>query len=133
MQKFLRVVGATLASFGLTILMPLAVHADPAPITAISGFVKSGSGPVNGANVTVICNSHTQTATTSSGGAYLVVFPLSQCPSGSHFTVSVLSAGKSGSGSGTISSVTTKLNINVGGDISLPEMGTITGFAGLAI
>jgi hypothetical protein len=120
-----------------TVLTALAIPASSfaAPVTTIvTGQVtKSGSVPVSGANVTVNCNSVSDTDTTDAGGQYSVTFNPSDCPDGATATAHVTSSDGTGSNSGTIESATlgsSGTTINVGivdVQVALPEMGTIVG------
>jgi hypothetical protein len=120
-----------------TVLTALAIPASSfaAPVTTIvTGQVtKSGSVPVSGANVTVNCNSVSDTDTTDAGGQYSVTFNPSDCPDGATATAHVTSSAGTGSNSGTIESATlgsSGTTINVGivdVQVALPEMGTIVG------
>jgi hypothetical protein len=129
MMKKLLVAAATLAA---AVMLPMAAMAAEGGNTIVDGTVTNSGSPVNGANVTVTCNGHTQTATTNSLGAYLVVFSAADCPVAATANVS---AAKSGAGSGSNSGPvgpTDSAAINVGiVNVAIPEFGIVAGLLAL--
>lgn len=125
-----------LAAFGIVgVLAPATVLAAPAPTTTktvISGVVtdsSKGGKPVRHARVTVVCNNHAKTTTTDKNGAYSVTFKPGQCGVGSKVTVVATKSGSGGVSTSTVTAGTIKLNVAIV-NVSLPEFGIITGFAG---
>lgn len=105
--------------------VPVAGHAL-SPQTDVTGVITNQGNPVNMATVTVVCNGVTKTDTTDSAGSYLVTFTAPQCPFGSTVKVTAQKGGYSGTASGTVHGITTKLNIAVV-NVSIPEYGLIGG------
>jgi uncharacterized membrane protein YfcA len=105
------------------------VHAAPGH-TDVTGVVTENFVAVAGASVTVLCNGNTETDTTDASGSYLVSYLTAQCPFGSTVKVTAMKNGKSGTSSGTVTGITTKLNLAIV-NVSIPEYGLIgTLFAG---
>lgn len=94
------------------------------PTTDVTGVVTKNQMAVAGASVTVLCNGNTETDTTDAQGSYLVTYPSGQCPFGSTVKVTAVKGGASGVASGTVTGVTTKLNLAIV-NVSIPEYGTI--------
>lgn len=113
------------AALGVALIIPAATFAT-SPKTDITGVVTNNGNPVAGAKVVVVCNSNSRKDTTDATGTYLVQFPASQCPAGTHFTVVATKGKKGGTNTGTVNQTTNKLNVNIV-NVSLPEFGLIAG------
>jgi hypothetical protein len=110
---------------------PSATPATPGVATQIDGIVTNNGKPVKNAKVTIVCNGHAKSTTTTKTGAYSVKFKAGQCAVGSKVTVVATKKGSGGVGSGIVSAGTVKLNVSIV-NVALPEFGLITGFAGAA-
>ncbi|HVV26272.1 MAG TPA: hypothetical protein VHC21_04555 [Candidatus Saccharimonadales bacterium] len=119
-----KIAAAIVTALAATILVPASTFAV-APETDITGTVTSHNTTVNGATVTVHCNSSSGTDTTDASGAYLVVFAAADCPSGATVSVAASKNSQSGHNSGTAGAVTTKLNIALVDVSVVPEYGLI--------
>jgi hypothetical protein len=97
--------------------------ASPAQ-SEITGVVTEKQMAVVGATVTVTCNGKTETDTTDAQGAYLVEFPVTDCPFGTTVKVVAQKDGKSGVASGTMQGITTKLNLAIV-NVAIPEYGAL--------
>jgi hypothetical protein len=128
------VVGLLVAAF-VAVGVSAGVNAAPAE-TDVTGVVTENFVAVAGAMVTVVCNGHTETDTSNAQGSYLVHFVSADCPFGSTVKVTAVKAGKSGVSSGTVTGITTKLNLAIV-NVSIPEYGLIgtlmAGGAGLGL
>jgi hypothetical protein len=106
------------------------------PQTDVTGVITENHVAVAGANVTALCNGHTQTDTTDAWGSYLVIFTTTECPFGSTVKITAEKDGKSGVTTGTVQGITTKLNLAIV-NVSIPEYGLIgtalAGGAGLGL
>lgn len=96
--------------------------------TDVTGNVTNNGQPVKGAKVTVVCDNHAHKTTTNASGTYLVTYKLANCPDNTKATVVATKDGLGGVNSGTVNSVTTKLNVAIV-NVSLPEFGLFTGGA----
>ncbi len=102
------------------------------PQTDVTGVITENSMNVASAQVTVVCNGSSMTDTTDAYGAYLVTYPLDDCPVGATLQVTAVKDGKSGATSGSVTGITTKLNLAIV-NVSIPEYGLIgTMAAGVA-
>ncbi|HEY5441946.1 MAG TPA: hypothetical protein VIJ68_00225 [Candidatus Saccharimonadales bacterium] len=119
------------SGFALAILVPATTFAAPAS-TDVSGVVTNNGHPVANAQVRVTCNSKTKKVATDSSGTYLARFKASVCPNGSTVTVNAKKHSQTGANSGTVSSLTEKLNVALV-NVSLPEFGLLTGGAAILI
>ena len=115
--------GALVAGLMSVGVFGTAVHAAPGK-TDVTGVVTDNFVPVAGAMVTVLCNGNTETDTTDAQGSYLVTYLTAQCPFGSTVKVTASKGGRSGISSGTVTGVTTKLNLAIV-NVSIPEYGLI--------
>lgn len=106
------------------------------PLTAVTGVVTEDHIAVEDANVTVLCNGHTETDTTDSFGSYVVTFAGADCPFGVTVKVTAEKDGKTGVRTGTVHGITTKLNLAIV-NVSIPEYGLIgaltAGGAGIGV
>ena len=107
----------------VTISATATVSATP-PQTDVTGVVTENQTSVSGATVTVLCEGNTETDTSDAHGSYLVTFPADDCPFGSTVRVTAQKGGKSGVTSGTVTGITTKLNLAIV-NVSIPEYGFI--------
>lgn len=96
------------------------------PQTDVTGVITEKGNPVAGATVTVTCMGFQRTDITDAAGSYLVTFATVECPFGSTVKVVAKKAGMSGSNSGTVTGITTKLNIAIV-NVSIPEYGWLGG------
>ncbi len=112
-------------AFLIAAVAPVKTHALP-PQTDVTGNITDAGVPVDGAMVTVKCGATTKTDTTNSSGTYLVTFTGAECPPGSTVHVTAKKGTKSGSASGTVIGITTKLNIGLV-NVDIPEYGWIGG------
>ncbi|HVQ44307.1 MAG TPA: hypothetical protein VMT30_05070 [Candidatus Saccharimonadia bacterium] len=95
------------------------------PQTDVTGVITENSIAVAGATVTVTCNGNAQVDTTTDAhGSYLVVFPVADCAFGDTVKVVAKKGGKSGVSSGTVTGITTKLNLAIV-NVSIPEFGLL--------
>ena len=118
-------------------VLALPMLASAAPVTnpartEVSGNVTENSNIVVGANVSVVCNSNTQTDVSDGDGTYLVSFLAADCPLGSTITVSAVKDSMSGTSTGTANKFTTKLNVAVI-DVAVPEIGTVAAISAMAV
>ncbi|HXH27210.1 MAG TPA: carboxypeptidase-like regulatory domain-containing protein [Candidatus Acidoferrum sp.] len=117
------------ASLALAAIGGVPAHALP-PETDVSGVVTNSGGPVAGATVTVKCGAQTSTDTTNASGTYLVTFTPAQCPPGSTVMVMAQKGTQSGSKTGTVIGLTTKLNVGLI-NVVIPEFGVIASILAL--
>jgi len=103
------------------------VGATPAT-TDVTGVVTKNQTAVPGAMVTVTCKGNTQGDTTDGFGSYLVTFSTADCPFGSTVKVVAQKGGESGVASGTVTGVTTKLNLAIV-NVEIPEYGLLGALA----
>jgi hypothetical protein len=104
----------------------------PTGMTIVAGKVTHNNQAVSGANITVVCNTHSQNTTTNSNGDYGVTYDPADCPDGKVATVVASKNGMGGTNSGTVGA-TGAINLNIAiVNVSIPEFGVITGFAGMA-
>jgi hypothetical protein len=116
-----------------TVALPAAAFASSSPaITQVSGEVTHNGSPVDGANVTVTCDSVTGNDTTDSDGGYLVTFAKADCPNGSTATSAASKGGLNGNNSGPVNKLSSKLNIAIVDVSVVPEFGLI-GLTGAAL
>src|SRR6266496_6035991 len=121
------VMGAFLAgALVIASLLPLQAAQALPPETDVTGVITSHGNPVVGATVTVTCRGFVRTDTTDANGSYLVSFTTAQCPFGSTVKVMAKKGTMTGSSSGTVQGITTKLNIAVV-NVSIPEYGWLGG------
>jgi hypothetical protein len=109
--------------------------ADALPTaTIVTGTVTDSSNtPIDGASVTVTCNSNVLNDTTNASGDYAVEFsPSSNCPNASVATVTATKGPLAGTNSDTVAAVTSRINLVVVDVQAVPEIGTIAGVASLA-
>lgn len=92
------------------------------PQTDVTGVITDQGVTVEGASVEVKCGATTKTDTTDMHGSYLVTFTFAECPPGSTVTVKATKGTKSGTNTGTVIGVTTKLNIGLV-NVDIPEYG----------
>ncbi len=92
--------------------------------TDVTGVITDAGVPVAGASVTVKCGATTKMDTTDAFGSYLVTFTFAECPPGSTVTVTATKGAKSGTNTGTVIGITTKLNIGLV-NVDIPEYGAI--------
>lgn len=120
-------------SLGFAVMVPAVTFAAPVttPQTNVTGTVTANSTPINGANVTVTCGTHSGSDTTGSDGVYLVTFDAVDCPANSTVNVEAQKGSANGFNSGKANKITTKLNVALV-NVSLPEMGLVTGTAAMA-
>jgi hypothetical protein len=117
-----------LAAVGTSALLWAAPALATGGITAVSGVVTGpGNAPLDNANVTVTCNSHTGTDTTDNTGTYEVDFTSADCPKGSLVNVTAVKGSLSGTNSGTADKVTNKLNVATVNVQAVPELGVLGG------
>lgn len=109
-----------LVSVGVT---SAGVGATPAQ-TDVTGVVTENHTPVANATVTVECQGNLAADTTDAQGSYLVTYPIAQCPFGSTVKVTAQKDGKSGTASGTVHGITTKLNLAIV-NVPIPEYGAL--------
>lgn len=102
------------------------------PKTDITGVVTDNHVAVAGATVTATCQGNTGVDTTDAHGSYLIVFDAPQCPFGSIVKVTAQKGGKSGTSSGPVHGITTKLNLAIV-NVSIPEYGVIGTIAAAGI
>ncbi|HEX6462486.1 MAG TPA: hypothetical protein VFZ58_04435 [Candidatus Saccharimonadales bacterium] len=114
------VVAGMLAAF---LAMPTVANATAAE-TKVTGVITDSGVPTEGAEVTVICGAFTEKDTTDKFGSYLVTFKYSDCPPGSTVKVTAKKGDKTGSKTGRVVGVTTKLNIALV-NVDIPEYGLI--------
>lgn len=115
-----------IGAFFVASFVPLgSVHALP-PQTDVTGVITNMGNPVASAVVTVTCGTTVKVDSTDANGSYLVTFTTADCPFGSTVKVVAKKGGYSGSASGTVHGVTTKLNIAIV-NVSIPEYGWIGG------
>lgn len=98
------------------------------PQTSVTGVVTKDHVAVANADVTVLCNGHTLMDTTDAQGSYLVNFPSADCPFGHTVKVTATKGEYSGVKTGTVTGVTTKLNLAIV-NVEIPEYGVIGAFA----
>ena len=112
---------------------PHIVQAAPT-VTRVTGVIAHNNEPMADAEVTVMCGGATETDVTDQGGSYLVAFAAADCPLGSVTHINAKKGSLSGSASGDVQGVTTRLNTAVV-NASLPEYGLIGGIlaAGVGI
>lgn len=128
MQKFRNkiVISALAAAFLVVGFVPATANALP-PLTDVTGVVTDEKGdPVTGAEATVKCGTKTMMDTTDAHGSYLVSFDKADCDFGTTVKVSAKKDGKSGWETGTVSGITTKLNLAIV-NVQIPEYGLISG------
>jgi hypothetical protein len=118
-----KVITGLFAAALISVSTVVGVSAAPAK-TDVTGVITDNSVAVAGAMVTVLCNGNTETDTTDAQGSYLVTYPSAQCPFGTTVKVTAVKGGKSGVSSGTVSGITTKLNLSIV-NVSIPEYGLI--------
>lgn len=132
MKKVLLGLAAVFVSVGVL----SASASATAPQTDITGVITENHVAVENANVTVLCNGHTQMDTTDAFGSYLAIFPIADCPFGVTVKVTAEKNSKSGVATGTVQGITTKLNLAIV-NVAIPEYGIIgamtAGGAGLAM
>jgi len=100
--------------------------------TVVAGKVTNNGQAVNSADVTVVCNTHSQNAVTNAQGDYGVTYDPADCPNGKIATVVASKTGMGGTNSGKVDGVSTNLNIAIV-NVSIPEFGVIAGFASVAM
>ena len=115
---------AVLAAFMVLGFAP-ATNALP-PQTDVTGVITEKGNAVAGATVKVTCMGFERTDITDANGSYLVTFASVECPFGTTVKVTATKNGKSGSASGTVQGITTKLNIAIV-NVSIPEYGWVGG------
>lgn len=115
----------SLAVAGGILIAPVAASAQ----SVVAGKVTYNGQPVNGANVTAVCNSFSKDAHTNQQGDYALEFTVDECPDGQTATVVASKDGMGGSGSGQIDGVSATLNIAIV-NIAVPEFGVIAGIVG---
>lgn len=96
------------------------------PQTDVTGVVTEQGNAVANASVKVTCMGFERTDIADAHGAYLVSFAAVECPFGTTVKVVGTKDGKSGTASGTVQGITTKLNIAIV-NVSIPEYGWIGG------
>ena len=116
---------------GLLVAGAVLVGAGPAqsvgaipPQTDVTGVITDAGVPVDAADVKVKCGTTTKMDTTDAFGSYLVTFTFAECPTGSTVTVTATKGPKSGTNTGTVVGITTKLNIGLV-NVDIPEYGFI--------
>jgi hypothetical protein len=115
-----------IGAFFVAALVPLkTAHALPAE-TDVSGVVTEGGVTVAGATVTAKCGATTKMDITNASGTYLVSFTFAQCPPGSTVTVTAKKGTHSGTATGKVVGLTTKLNVGLI-NVSIPEYSWIGG------
>ncbi len=107
-------------------LVPQVVDAAAPVSTRVTGVISHDGSPMADAEVTVTCGAFSETDTTDAGGSYLVTFAASDCPLGSTAQIKAKKGDMSGTATGEVQGVTTKLNTAVV-NASLPEYGLIAG------
>ncbi len=115
-----------IGAFFVASFVPLGSVSALPPQTDVTGVITHSGNPVAAADVTVTCGTTVKTDTTDANGSYLVTFASVECPFGSTVKVVAKKGGYSGSNSGTVHGVTTKLNIAIV-NVSIPEYGWIGG------
>lgn len=129
--------------FGLIFALSLFAFTGISKASAVStqvgivqGLVsKPDNSPADGASVSVVCNSNTQTDTTDSSGFYFVQYPDGDCVAGDTATVTATLGSLSGTNTGVM--VTNGYNPYLVLDVAIvhvpliPEFGLITGAAAL--
>jgi len=133
MKKILLGLAALFVSIG--VVSTSAAAATP-PQTDITGVITENHVAIANADVTVLCDGHTQMDTTDAFGSYLAVFPIGECPFGVTVKVTAVKDGKSGVATGTVQGITTKLNLAIV-NVAIPEYGLVgaitAGGAGIAM
>ena len=128
---------AAALAFALTVLaVPLTVSASVSPTaTIVTGTVTDASDtPLAGASVTVSCNSSVQNDITNAAGDYYVEFdPSSFCPDGASATVTATKGSLSGTNSGKVNDVTTRVNLALVNVQAVPEIGTVAAISAMAV
>jgi len=92
--------------------------------TEITGVVTENHIAAPNATVIVECNGNLRTDTTDAMGSYLATYPTAQCPFGSTVRVTATKNGHSGTRTGTVQGITTKLNLAIV-NVEVPEYGLI--------
>jgi hypothetical protein len=121
MKKFL----FSLLAAGVVLVVPVAASAQ----SVVAGKVTHNGTPVNGANVTAVCNTNSKDAYTNQNGDYAVEFAVNECPDGETATVVASKNGMGGTGNGQVDGVTATLNIAIV-NVAVPEFGVIAGIVG---
>lgn len=116
----------TFVHLGLALALPMSVYAISST-TDVSGVITINSNTVNGANVVVICNNHSQTTITDSKGFYTVRFSSTDCPDGSKATVAATQNNLGGVVTAPIQTgAIAAFSVNII-DTSVPEFGLLAG------
>jgi len=127
-----------LLSFMLVMSLVLLVgFASAVPVcsgTVVGGTIYQNTitNPVSGATVTVTCNSHTQTASSESDGAYSVSFPCGECNLHDEVSVNAVKNPLTGENEGSVTMVYNlypglTLNVGIVNVPMVPEFGLIAG------
>lgn len=115
--------------FAATAMPSLAVTKN----TTISGFVYDYNGnPVNGANLTIICNNFVKTATSVVNGSYSVVYPSNLCGIGKKVVITSNKNGQQGYSTGVVQSQNARFNVATV-NVQVPEFGKIAGMVAAAV
>lgn len=95
------------------LLPSAALAAGSPPQTIITGTVTHLGTAVSGATVTVVCNGVSQTDATDSQGGYYVVDTSANWPDGASVTATATKGSLSGSNTGTVNALSSKINQSV--------------------
>ena len=90
-------------------------------------YDQSVDTPVNGAAVTVVCDGHSVSTTSSNGGIYGVSFSVSECNLGDLLSVSANKGSLSGSEPGEVTDHILNWNVGIVNVPMVPEFGLIVG------
>lgn len=111
----------------VAIALPTSVYAVSST-TDVSGVITINGNTVNGADVVVVCNNHSQTTVTDSKGLYTVRFNAKDCPDGSKATIVATQSDLGGVSTTPIKTgAVAAYSVDIV-DASVPEFGVIAGF-----
>lgn len=125
------ILGISLMAFVLAVSAAPGVASAASPVTRVTGVINHDGQPVAGAEVTAICGAATETDVTDAEGSYLATFAATDCPLGSVAQIKAKKGEMSGSASGDVQGVSTRLNTAVV-NASLPEYGLIGSLVAVA-
>lgn len=110
--------------------LPVAAFAEGGQSIVAGTVTNSGTGnPVGGASVSVLCDGHTLTSSTTSAGAYVVQFPSADCPNGATAQVTATKGSNSASNSGKVNKLSASVNLAIVNVSVVPEFGIVAGIS----